>query len=130
MTSEVMPLPYDTPELSPVKAMRKILYYLMRKRTKRLFVFGALCVAFVLMATGCEERPLPEADSPPAILYAEKCGTCHKARNPEVHTYIGWVKVLPIMEKRAVEMGMEHLLTAEEKTIILRYMKKHGRKGF
>jgi len=135
MISEDYATLYDTPELSLVNVMRRILYYLrsfslLRKRTKRLLIFGALGVALVLISAGCEERPLPEADSPPAMLYAAKCGTCHKVRNPEVHTYTGWVKTIPIMEKRAVEMGMKHLLTEEEKAIILGYMKKHARRGF
>jgi len=135
MISEDHAALYDTPELSPAKAMSRILYYLsgfslLHAKTKSLFIFGALCVALVLITTGCDKRPLPEADSPSAMLYAAKCGICHPLRNPEVHTYTGWVRTIPIMEKRAAEMGMKHLLTKEEKTIILGYMKKHARKGF
>ncbi len=98
--------------------------------TKRISIYGAILLALALIPASCEQRPLPEADSPPAVLYASKCSICHPVRHPQVHTYTGWKKTIPIMEKRAKEMGIGPFLSEEEKTIILGYMKKHARKGF
>jgi len=115
--------------------MRRLLDYfsgssLFHVRTQRIFMYGALFSTLVLISTGCEQRPLPEAESPAAMLYAAKCSICHPLRHPKVHTYTGWKKTIPIMEKRAEELGITPFLSKEEKKIILGYMKKHARIGF
>ena len=95
----------------------------------RVFIYGALFLPLTLLAAGCKGRPFPEAGSSSALLYADKCSTCHTAYHPQVHTYTGWEKVVPRMEKKAQDMGIR-LLSEEEKTAILVYLKKHARKGF
>jgi len=115
--------------------MRRILDYfsgssLVYGRLKGIFIYTALFSALGLVSAGCEQRPFPDADSPSAMLYAAKCSICHPLRHPKVHTYTGWKKTIPIMEKRAEEMGITPFLSEEEKKIILKYMKKNARKGF
>ncbi|MFQ5441142.1 MAG: hypothetical protein ACE5EB_00280 [Thermodesulfobacteriota bacterium] len=99
-------------------------------RSKRIVIHCALFSALALMTAGCETRTLPEADSPPAVLYAAKCGLCHPPRHPQVHTYTGWKKVVSVMEERAEDKGIKPLLSKQEKTVILDYLKKNARKGF
>lgn len=95
-------------------------------------VFGSLAFLFLFMVltTGCAQQPMPEADSPPAILYVVKCGICHTPFHPEAHTFIGWKKVVTRMEQNARAQGMEQLLSEDERTSILAYLEKTGRKGF
>lgn len=97
----------------------------------KVLLFRGLCLAFTLLAVGCNrEHPLPEADSPSALLYATKCSICHPPVQPKAHTFVGWKHVVPKMEKNAAAMGIAPLLSEEEKSIIITYLKKHSRVGF
>lgn len=97
----------------------------------KVFLFRGLCLAFTLLAVGCNmDHPLPEADSSAALLYATKCSICHPPVHPKAHTFVGWKHVVPKMEKRADAMGIGPLLSEEEKSIIITYLKKHSIKGF
>lgn len=96
-----------------------------------VFFFGASILAITLLATGCHKpQPVPDPDSPPALLFKAKCGICHPAYHPRAHTSLGWEKVVPRMEKNAESMGMGNLLSEEERSIILGYLDKHARKGY
>ncbi|MCC6543892.1 MAG: hypothetical protein IT392_05240 [Nitrospirae bacterium] len=96
-----------------------------------VFFLGMTFLAVTLLATGCDNpQPVPEPDSPPALLYKEKCNICHPAYHPQTHTSLGWKKVIPRMEKNAEATGMGTLLSEEERSIILNYLVKHSRKGY
>lgn len=95
-----------------------------------LFFCTPLLVLLIFVA-GCHKpQPVPESDSPPALLYAVKCAICHQAYHPRAHTSFGWETVVERMEKNAETMGMGTLLSEEERTIILGYLNKHARKGY
>lgn len=97
----------------------------------KVFLFRGLCLALTLLAVGCnKEHPLPEANSSTALLYATKCSICHSTFHPKAHTFVGWKNVVSKMEKKADAMGIGPLLSEEEKSIIITYLKKHARKGF
>lgn len=97
--------------------------------TTDVFIYGVFFLALTLLTVGCNKPPLPEAASPPARLYADKCSACHPPFHPQSHTYTGWEKVVPKMEKKAEAMGIRALLSEEERSIILAYLKKHASKG-
>ena len=70
--------------------------------------------------------PVPDAESPAARRYAERCGACHALPHPARLTYPGWVRLLPLMERRMAERGMPPLSGAERNEI-LAYLKAHAR---
>lgn len=99
---------------------------------KKTLIYSGFCLLLTLPAVGCTggQQTFPEADSAPARLYTDKCSICHPAYHPAAHTSTGWTKVVPRMEKNAVEMGIKSLLSEEEKSIILAYLKKHASRGY
>lgn len=96
----------------------------------KAFNFSALLCFFVILAAGCVQQPLPEADSLPGLLYSGKCSLCHAPFHPQAHTYTGWKKVVKRMEQNAEAQGMNNFLSEEERASILAYLEKNARKGF
>ena len=94
----------------------------------KISIYCALLLAITFLAAGCRKQSLPDAASPPALLYASKCSLCHPPFHPQVHTSTGWKKVIPRMEKNMEAIGIKHLLSEEEKSIILDYLGKHASK--
>ncbi|HLE17988.1 MAG TPA: hypothetical protein VI728_06860 [Syntrophales bacterium] len=101
-----------------------------KKALPKAFIFSAFLFLFLVLTAGCMQQPLPEAGTPPAHLYAGKCGLCHEPFHPQTHTYIGWKKVIPRMEQNAEAHGITEFLSGDEKASILAYLEKHARKGF
>lgn len=99
------------------------------EQSKRL-AYLALCLALSIIAVACVKQPLPEAETPPAILYIDRCSICHPAYHPQVHNYTGWNNVVTRMEKQADDKGIKPFLSEDEKAVILSYLKKNARKGF
>lgn len=97
--------------------------------SKRL-AYPALCMALSLMAVSCVNQPLPEAETPPALLYVERCGICHPPYHPQVHNYTGWKKVIVRMKKHADTNGIRPFLPEDEEAVIHSYLEKNARKGF
>ncbi len=98
---------------------------------KKVLIYGGFFFVLAFLDAGCmnkEEQPIPEFNSPPALLYIEKCGTCHPVHHPLTHTYTGWTTVITRMEKNAETYGIGPILSGEERSIILGYLKKHGRR--
>jgi hypothetical protein len=90
-------------------------------------------VYLLLASTGCAMQasklratPIPDAGSPAARLYAERCGACHVVPHPARLTYPGWVRLLPLMEHRMAERGMPPL-SEVERNEILAYLKAYAR---
>jgi hypothetical protein len=89
--------------------------------------FLAPAATLLLLAAaplGCS-RPLPEAGSPSAELYRERCGTaCHRPYAPSVMKFPAWRMVMPRMENLLRIAGTP--LTREERDVIEAYLKKHS----
>lgn len=72
---------------------------------------------------------MPDADSPIAKSYIDRCGRCHGAPNPGVHTAMEWPPVLHRMQNRMAQKGVKPL-SADEFTMLLEYLQKHARGAF
>ena len=115
----------------PINGMFKSLsiyieYSLKIATITKIIIEGLLLIGIALLIASCEQT-LPEADSPRAVLYSDKCGACHTAPHPQAHTYKAWKKIVPKMEKRVEATGIRPILSEEEMTDILSYLKKHAR---
>ena len=88
--------------------------------SRPLLVAAAALLAFA----GCA-RPLPDADSPGAIVYAQQCGLCHPPQQPSSMTAEMWkIQVARMMEMR-VRRGLPPLTSAEQR-VILDYLTTHA----
>jgi hypothetical protein len=88
---------------------------------------SALRVAagLLLALAGCAPQPLPDADSPGAIAYAQQCGLCHPAHQPSLLTAEMWkIQVARMMELRT-RRGLPPLSAAEQQ-LILDYLTSHA----
>ncbi len=86
---------------------------------------------FTILATlfaGCAifQRPLPEPSSDGARAYVRVCGRCHALAHPHRNTYTQWEHLVGLMERRMAERGITPM-TAEEKSLILGYLKRNSR---
>jgi hypothetical protein len=93
-----------------------------------------ISLIYLLLATaGCTTHgsapsvtPIPNAGSSAAQVYAARCSTCHVLPHPARLTYLGWVQLLPLMERRMAERGMAPL-SEGERNQILAYLKANAR---
>jgi len=85
-------------------------------------------VMVVTSIAGCAggPMPLPDAQSPAAVLYAEKCGACHAVPHPKRNTAAEWQRLFPLMEQRMAERHMA-AFSPEEKETLLNYLESHAR---
>jgi hypothetical protein len=85
----------------------------------------ALLAAVTLLDTAaCSPKPLPEADSPGAKLYVEKCNGCHVAYRPELLTAAMWQTMVARMEIEMRRRGIE--MDAKTKSEILDYLTRNA----
>ncbi|MGD8939167.1 MAG: hypothetical protein PVJ72_07300 [Gammaproteobacteria bacterium] len=72
-------------------------------------------------------RNYPDRNSAQAQLYIDKCGQCHAAPLPNVHTAKIWPSVLDRMQ---MNMTTKHVapLTRVEMSIILGYLQQHAKR--
>jgi cytochrome c1 len=87
------------------------------------FIF-VLLMLFVMPAWA--DTPIPDADSPEAKVYAEKCSACHSLPHPKRLYFEQWQHMLKVMYMRISERNSEPL-TEQEQEAILRYLKAHSR---
>ncbi len=88
-----------------------------------------LCFIFIgLGVGGCANGPtaIPDAQSPAAVLYAEKCAACHALPHPKRNTVNEWRHLVTLMEQRMAERNML-ALSAKEKETIMRYLQSNAR---
>ena len=85
---------------------------------------AGLLLSGALLLGGCS-KPLPEADSPAAKLYAARCDSCHRAFPPGSLKFEMWKLKVDAMQGEIVRHGMP-ALTAEEKATILDYLKRNS----
>lgn len=83
-----------------------------------------LLVVLLVFSSGCVE-PLPEAESPAAMLYADRCGTCHRAHNPKLLTPKMWDVQLTRMQDQIARRGMRKV-SPEDRVVILDYLTRHA----
>ncbi|HVN88829.1 MAG TPA: hypothetical protein VMT61_03360 [Candidatus Binataceae bacterium] len=85
-----------------------------------------LLLLFLLSATsaGCTKRALPEAGTPAAQLYAERCGACHQAWDPRSMTAEMWRIQVDAMMPKLAAAGTA--LSEEDKATIVAYLKRNA----
>src|SRR5580658_6340644 len=87
----------------------------------------SLCViaALALLILGCARRPLPENGTADEQLYAQRCGTCHRAYQPSTLSTAMWQLQVDAMELKIRAAGMPPL-TVADKQAILEYLERHA----
>jgi hypothetical protein len=100
----------------------------MRSLIARTIPFVALLVIAISLfgLSGCS-RPaeLPQKNSPEALLYVNRCGTCHRAYDPRSMTAAMWQIQVDSMASRIARAGMP-ALTNRERAAILDYLTKNA----
>ena len=87
---------------------------------------AAFILAFVsLVISGCKPASLPEATSPAAQLYVNRCGNCHVPYPPHEMTAEMWDTQVTMMETKMQAAGMPPL-TSDERESILDYLKRNA----
>ena len=69
----------------------------------------------------------PESGTEQAVLYMTKCGECHAAPLPGIHTAKQWPGVVQRMQFRMTSKAMPSL-NKQEMVIIVGYLQKHAKK--
>ncbi len=69
---------------------------------------------------------IPDADSPEAKVYIERCSVCHVLPHPKRLSFSGWKHMLKLMDQRMEERGISPLEPAEREAIAA-YLKHHAR---
>jgi mono/diheme cytochrome c family protein len=78
-----------------------------------------------LLLSACARKPLPEAGTPIEQLYAQRCGTCHRAYQPSTLTPAMWELQVDAMQLKINAAGMPTLTPADKQTI-LAYLERHA----
>ena len=84
----------------------------------------AFALAFILIS-GCKRASLPDASSPAAQLYVNRCGNCHAPYNPHELTAAMWDTQVTMMESKIQAAGMP-ALTSDERESIVEYLKRNA----
>jgi hypothetical protein len=92
---------------------------------------AVVCLAMLLSAcAGSGGRSaassIPDANSPGAQAFLNRCSICHVVPHPARHDYSGWLYLVPLMEQRMAERGVG-ALSGAERSLILAYLKEHAR---
>lgn len=90
----------------------------MSRRT----VLAALLGAATLL--GCS-ADVPEAETPPAQLYVNRCGGCHRVYPPSSMTAAMWEMQVERMQGELVRRGLPPL-TNDERATVLVYLRRHS----
>jgi hypothetical protein len=78
-----------------------------------------------LVISGCKRASLPDATSPAAQLYVNRCGNCHVPYPPHEMTASMWDTQVTMMEVKIQAAGMPPL-TPDERESILEYLKSNA----
>ncbi len=76
-----------------------------------------LAVAFFAL-NGCAKPQLPDADSPPARLYVERCGGCHQPYDPRSLTAEMWRMQVAAMLPKIADAGLPPLSQSDQAAIL------------
>lgn len=81
-------------------------------------------IVLALTVAGCE-KPLPQAGSADAQLYAQRCGGCHRPYNPHAMTAAMWEIKVAAMHDKIAAAGQPPLTPAQERAI-LDYLRRNA----
>jgi hypothetical protein len=95
-----------------------------RRPSKSIRAAAALALLAIALSA-CKPAGLPDATSPPAQLYASKCGNCHKPYNPHEMTASMWDTQVTMMEVKMQAAGLPPL-TSDERESIVDYLKRNA----
>ncbi len=84
----------------------------------------AITLLVTLAVTACSPK-LPEAESPAAQLYQQRCDTCHRVFAPSTLKYEMWKYQVDRMQGEMARRGIPPL-TEQERTTVLDYLKRHS----
>ncbi|MCF7822041.1 MAG: diheme cytochrome c [Mariprofundaceae bacterium] len=90
---------------------------------RKFYLMLTICM---LAAPAHATTPIPDADSPQAKVYAEKCSICHVLPHPKRLSFNGWKHMLTLMDQRIQERGLSPL-EPEERKAIAAYLERHAR---
>ncbi len=88
------------------------------------YFFPGIIFLFLMGCAGMAAN-LPDADSPEAKLYEEKCTTCHRVAHPKRFYPSQWEHYVRLMKSNMKNKGMS--LAPEDEKVILNYLKKNAR---
>ncbi|MGC2306101.1 hypothetical protein [Candidatus Binatus sp.] len=86
---------------------------------------AAFALLLVLAISGCKRASLPDASSPAAQLYVNRCGNCHVPYPPHEMTAAMWDTQVTMMETKMQAAGMRPL-SSDERESILEYLKRNA----
>jgi cytochrome c5 len=84
-------------------------------------------LALLVLAGACATA-LPDPESSGARLYATRCNGCHRLYAPRVLTGTMWEMQVDRMQREMSVRGVAPL-TAEERSVLLAYLKAHATDG-
>lgn len=94
---------------------------------------GAIAIVCSLLACSDQETSArlapgdyPESGTETVELYLNKCGSCHAAPLPSIHTKKQWFGVVQRMQFRMTNKAIKPL-NQRELEIIVDYLEKHAR---
>ncbi len=94
-------------------------------REPQRFVFSSFAAAVILLGLAVCSKPLPEQGTQAALLYASRCGQCHRAYSPRSLTAAMWQIQMQVMETKMQEQGVPPL-TGWERDTILNYLARNA----
>jgi mono/diheme cytochrome c family protein len=86
---------------------------------------GSFALAAMLALAGCARKPLPETGTAGEQLYAQRCGTCHRAYQPSTLTPAMWQIQVEAMQLKMQNAGIAPL-TGDEQAAILNYLQRNA----
>ena len=95
------------------------------RRTRRIPRAPLALALLAIVLSGCKPASLPDAASPAAQLYVERCGNCHAPYNPHEMTASMWDTQVTMMDVKIQAAGMPPL-TSDERESILEYLKHNA----
>ena len=105
------------------------------QKPNNLFLVGCVLLVAGFLSSCADQQPAekltlqdyPEANTETAKLYVEKCGSCHAAPLPTIHSKKQWFGVVQRMQFRMTNKAIKPLNEQELETII-GYLEKHAPK--
>lgn len=96
-------------------------------RTCLKLVTTIVLAGFVLGASSCRHKSLPEEGTAVEQLYSERCGSCHHPYMPSSMTSAMWAMQVEAMQLKMVQAGRAPL-TDSEKREVLDYLQRNAGK--
>jgi hypothetical protein len=96
----------------------------LRQQLRRGTVLAFALLGLAAFAGGCQ-RPLPEANTAAAQLYARRCGQCHYPYAPGSLTPAMWQVQVQMMETKMRQNRLPPL-TGEERDTIMDYLTRNA----